>query len=88
VKTRFPSLLSNSSCTATTCILYLNPEWVPGDGGELQLVPFLKRPVRIAPKHDRLAVFLSDRVLHRVLPANKERFCLTVVGAVQAIESG
>lgn len=41
-------------------------------------MPFLKRPVRVAPKHDRLAVFLSDRVLHRVLPSNKERFCLTV----------
>ena len=63
---------------ALTCILYLNPGWAPGDGGELQLIPFMRRPVRIAPKHDRLAVFLSDRVLHRVLPSNKERFCLTV----------
>ena len=63
---------------ALTCILYLNPDWSMGDGGELQLVPFMRRPVRVAPRHDRLAVFLSDRVLHRVLPANKERFCLTV----------
>ena len=30
------------------------------------------------PKHDRLAIFLSDRILHRVLPAKAERFCLTV----------
>ena len=63
---------------ALTCILYLNPEWREGDGGELQLVPFMRRPVRVAPRHDRLAVFLSDRVLHRVLPSKKERFCLTV----------
>ena len=63
---------------ALTCILYLNPDWTEGDGGELLLTPFLSGTIRVRPKHDRLAVFLSDRILHRVLPAKAERFCLTV----------
>ena len=43
------------SARALTCILYLNPGWAPGDGGELQLTPFMQRPVRVAPLCDRLA---------------------------------
>jgi hypothetical protein len=63
---------------ALTCILYLNPDWTEGDGGELLLTPFLGGAIRVRPTHDRLAIFLSDRILHRVLPAKAERFCLTV----------
>ena len=63
---------------ALTAILYLNPRWAPGDGGELVLAPFCAPGVRIAPTHDRLCVFLSDRVCHRVAPSDAERFCLTV----------
>eukprot|EP00501_MAST-03F_sp_TOSAG23-6_P000182 GSMAST32.ASY1.ANO1.185.1 assembled CDS len=58
-----------------------------GDGGELQLVPFLERPVTIDPIMDRAVLFRSDVLLHRVLPTHKPRFCFTVwldaiVGAV------
>jgi hypothetical protein len=56
----------------------LNPGWAEGDGGELVLTPFLSRRVRVRPKHNRLAVFYSDRVCHSVEPARAERFCLTV----------
>ena len=56
----------------------MNPGWAEGDGGELVLTPFLSRRVRVRPKHDRLAVFYSDRVCHSVEPARAERFCLTV----------
>ena len=63
---------------ALTAILYLNPRWAPGVGGELVLAPFCAPGVRIAPTHDRLCVFLSDRVCHRVAPSDAERFCLTV----------
>ena len=66
------------SSRALTCILYLNPDWSEGDGGELQLIPFLRAPVRVNPRHGRLVVFLSDRVLHKVLPSEVERFCLTI----------
>jgi len=61
-----------------TCLLYLNPEWKEGDGGEVRLWPFLRRPRDVAPLLDRLLLFRSDRVLHRVLPARAERYCLTI----------
>lgn len=61
-----------------TMLTYLNPDWREGDGGELQLVPWLSTPVVIPPKMDRVVFFLSDRVLHRVLPARAERFCFTI----------
>lgn len=32
-----------------TALTYLNPEWKEGDGGELQIVPFLSRPVTLPP---------------------------------------
>ena len=77
----FPSHYDNpggSNRRLLTCILYLNPGWTKGDGGELTLTPFLARSVRVRPRLDRLAVFYSDRVLHRVEPSRAERFCLTV----------
>ena len=33
-----------------TCILYLNPHWRTGDGGELDLVPFCATPTHVAPR--------------------------------------
>jgi hypothetical protein len=78
----FPSHYDNpggGSKRFLTCILYLNPIWTEGDGGELVVTPFLRAPVTIQPKHDRLAVFYSDRVLHSVNGFNgTDRFCLTV----------
>ncbi|KAJ0406315.1 hypothetical protein ATCC90586_007353 [Pythium insidiosum] len=61
-----------------TCLLYLNDAWKEGDGGEVQLLPFLRAPVTVAPKMDRLVIFMSDWMLHRVLPSNAERYCLTI----------
>eukprot|EP01052_Picozoa_sp_SAG31_P041422 SAG31_NODE_6275_length_2093_cov_1.289368_2_plen_284_part_00 len=80
-----------------TCLVYLNPDWRPGHGGELQLLPFLSEAgattletnctnansgsdgaVTIPPLMDRAVLFLSDRMLHRVLPAVAERFCFTI----------
>ena len=89
-----------------TCLVYLNPDWTAGDGGEIVLAPFLDRAVswhhivlpaaqlaqaaittghgwtqqdtvahttqlqvKITPIFDRAVFFLSDRVLHRVLPS-------------------
>lgn len=63
---------------AVTFLLYLNPEWKEGDGGELQLVPFLGTPRTIAPRHNRAVCFRSDRVLHRTLPSAAPRLCFTV----------
>jgi hypothetical protein len=61
-----------------TALFYLNEGWKQGDGGELQLVPFLGDKVDIPPTFDRLVLFLSDRVLHRTLPAWAIRRCFTI----------
>lgn len=61
-----------------TCLLYLNDAWRKGDGGEVQLLPFLKQPVTVAPRMDRMVIFMSDWMLHRVLPSRAERYCLTI----------
>ncbi|CAH0478226.1 unnamed protein product [Peronospora belbahrii] len=61
-----------------TCLLYLNKSWKKGDGGEVQLFPFLQPSVTIAPKMDRVVLFQSDWMLHRVLPSYSERYVLTI----------
>ena len=63
-----------------TAILYLNPSWSSSiDGGSLRLYPFPHAPISISPIHDRLVLFDSARMLHRVVPTrSKERVCITV----------
>ncbi|KAL3160469.1 hypothetical protein ABBQ32_010786 [Trebouxia sp. C0010 RCD-2024] len=61
-----------------TAIFYLNTDWQPSHGGQLQLFPFPDDPVAIAPIADRLVLFSSCRMLHRVLPSLKERYCFTI----------
>ena len=66
-----------------TCLVYLNPQWEVGDGGEMELIPFLESPVNIPPILDRLVVFQSDLVLHAVAPwkgatSKPPRLCFTV----------
>ncbi|CAK0853597.1 unnamed protein product [Prorocentrum cordatum] len=63
---------------ALTCVVYMNPGWRPGDGGELELRPFLRPAVLVPPLMGRAALFRSDRVLHRVRPSSAERLCFTV----------
>lgn len=56
-------------------VLYLNQDWVPGDGGELKI----HKPTGgiVEPIFNRLVLFRSDTVLHEVLPARKPRRSLT-----------
>jgi SM-20-related protein len=60
-------------------VLYLNPNWQPGDGGELLLyehnqdLPFKS----ISPELGRLVVFLSEDFPHEVLPVQVSRYSLT-----------
>ncbi|KAI3428529.1 hypothetical protein D9Q98_007352 [Chlorella vulgaris] len=61
-----------------TAIWYLNPGWQPGHGGELRLYPFPQPAVDIAPLNDRLVLFSSTDMLHRVLPSSRERCCFTI----------
>lgn len=37
-----------------TAIVYLNPDWRPGHGGELRLLPFPRAPVTIQPLANRM----------------------------------
>ena len=80
----FPHHFDNAgppSRRALTCLCYLNAGWSDGDGGELELLPFLApggMPIRVAPTLDHWCMFRSDRVLHRTLPAHKPRLCFTV----------
>jgi len=61
-----------------TAILYLNPEWQAGWGGQLELMPLPWERVRIEPRWDRLVVFATSGVLHRVRPTQHERLCVTL----------
>lgn len=60
-------------------ILYLNANWLPGDGGELAMYqeeaenPFLV----IQPEFGRMVIFLSEEFPHEVLEAHKPRFSLS-----------
>ena len=60
-----------------TAILYLNPGWAPAHGGQLRLYPFPAAHVDVAPLLDRLVLFSSQRMLHRVLPSGAPRCCAT-----------
>uniref|UniRef100_A0A6B2L9B7 Fe2OG dioxygenase domain-containing protein n=1 Tax=Arcella intermedia TaxID=1963864 RepID=A0A6B2L9B7_9EUKA len=61
-----------------TCILYLNAGWSAASGGELRVFPFPYQPVDIAPVLGRLVMFSSHQLLHRVLPSQLPRYCVTL----------
>jgi len=70
---------STGSARELTAILYLNDEWTPEDGGELRLCPFPFENVDIPPVFNRLALFNSHQMLHRVMPSHaKERYALSL----------
>ncbi len=62
-----------------TTILYLNPDWKNGDGGELQIYnhdetePFAK----VEPRFGTMVLFFSERFPHEVLLSHKDRYSLT-----------
>ncbi|MGD9660252.1 MAG: 2OG-Fe(II) oxygenase [Porticoccaceae bacterium] len=59
-------------------VLYLNPQWQSGDGGEFVIYPE-KAPEGVAflPRAGTLAIFLSEDFPHEVLPANRIRYSIT-----------
>lgn len=56
-------------------VLYLNPDWQTGDGGELRLYDEADALVleTIAPEYGKLVIFLSEKFPHEVLVAKRER---------------
>ncbi|GFR46885.1 hypothetical protein Agub_g8526 [Astrephomene gubernaculifera] len=62
-----------------TAIFYLNPDWHEGQGGQLRLYPFPSGPpLDLPPLEDRLVLFSSCRMPHRVMPATAPRCCFTI----------
>jgi len=62
-----------------SCIIYLNQNWKKTDGGELRLYPFPYNHVDIEPVNDRMVLFSSGNMLHRVLPfLGESRYCFTI----------
>ena len=61
-----------------TMILYTNCAWRSEDGGALELLDEPSCCWRsVTPIADRLLIFRSDDVLHRVAPVKRQRFALT-----------
>jgi Rps23 Pro-64 3,4-dihydroxylase Tpa1-like proline 4-hydroxylase len=52
-----------------TAIIYLNDGWQPGGayGGQLRLYPFPAPPIDFAPLADRMVLFASTSMLHRLV---------------------
>lgn len=67
----------NSNLRRLTCILYLNQDWNPQDGGHLRFYLDETHSLDIAPTGGTLVTFLSDRFWHEVLPANRDRMSIT-----------
>lgn len=58
-------------------VLYINPSWTNGDGGELLLYPKSEgTPEKISPIAGRLVIFEST-IEHEVLPSKIERHSIT-----------
>lgn len=72
---------SGTSDRIVTVILYLNPDWQPGDGGELRLWTTAGDRegefVLIEPRMGTLVSFMSGDFWHEVLPAKKSRMSIT-----------
>lgn len=73
-----------------SAVLYLNDDWKRDDGGELRLyLDESTHPefVDVAPLGGRLALFLSGRFYHEVLPALRTRISLTGWFRTRSLES-
>ena len=57
-------------------VLYLNDRWSDEDGGMLRLHVTRDRSIDAIPQAGTLVAFLSDRFVHEVLPARRERFSI------------
>jgi len=57
-------------------VLYLNPDWIPSDGGELLIYDSSENSTRIQPVSGTLAIFLSE-LEHEVLVTGQDRMSIT-----------
>ncbi|CAE7614472.1 smd2 [Symbiodinium natans] len=59
---------SSDARRVLTVLLYLNPDWTEGDGGEVEIFPFPFADSCVPPLDRRLVAFSSCTTLHRVRP--------------------
>lgn len=58
-------------------VIYLNPDWEVGDGGELVLYDAAERELlRLQPLAGTAVFFMSEEFPHEVLPARRERYSI------------
>lgn len=67
---------SERSNRIISVVIYLNENWKEGDGGELKIFRE-NHEILIEPVAKRCVFFKSDKVLHQVMPTNKDRYSLT-----------
>ncbi len=67
---------ANDKRRAVTFIIYINQNWVPENGGQLCL-HLSDGPQIIEPIAGSMVCFLSEQILHEVLPTHVERMALT-----------
>ena len=58
-------------------IIYLNENWQPGDGGQLEILDKNRELQLVDPIAKRCVLFKSDKVPHAVLKSFKDRYSLT-----------
>lgn len=68
--------LRNSDARVVSAVFYLNDGWRDADGGALRLYLDDGSHRDIAPRAGTLALFLSARFEHEVLPATRERMSI------------
>lgn len=59
-------------------VVYLNPGWLPEDGGELAIYTgeTCSDIVKVTPAYATLVAFLSEDFPHEVLPAQRDRYSI------------
>ena len=82
-----PQGLTAGDTRKLTCIIYLNPEYKEGDGGQLRIFSGKHESHDLTPDGGRMVLFWSDEIPHEVLPTapdadtldqDKDRYALTV----------
>jgi SM-20-related protein len=63
----------NDDHRTVSTVIYFNPNWVSGDGGELRVHGENAMSRDFAPVGGRLVCFLSSKIIHEVLCSHKTR---------------
>lgn len=68
----------DSNARVVTTVFYLNENWQEGEGGELVIYDEEGNAVdKENPVGGKLVLFMSEGLLHEVLPASRERWSVT-----------